>query len=84
MGNRVATRFLRPMTSIQLLPNLHLLTPGGWQAYLWRTRTGHPHRPGAAGSGTELSAALAELGLKPGDVDRLVLTHFHDDVESVH
>ncbi len=68
------------MVTRELLPTLHLLTPGGWQVYLWRDEDGATLiDAGAAGSGPELLAALAELGLRPADVDRLVLTHFHDD-----
>lgn len=68
------------MATTELLPNLHLLTPGGWQVYLWRDEDGVTLiDAGAAGSGPDLRAALAELGLATMDVDRLVLTHFHDD-----
>jgi glyoxylase-like metal-dependent hydrolase (beta-lactamase superfamily II) len=68
------------MAPTELLANLHLLTPGGWQVYLWRDEDGVTLiDAGAASSGPGLRAALAELGLRAGDVDRLVLTHFHDD-----
>lgn len=68
------------MGTAELLPNLHLLTPGGWQVYLWRDETGVTLiDAGSAGSGPELRAGLAELGLGTMDVDRLILTHFHDD-----
>lgn len=68
------------MATTELLPNLYLLTPGGWQVYLWRDEDGVTLiDAGAAGSGPDLRAALAELGLATMDVDRLVLTHFHDD-----
>ncbi|MGH3569419.1 MAG: MBL fold metallo-hydrolase [Pseudonocardia sp.] len=68
------------MAAIELLSNLHLLAPGGWQVYVWRDEDGITLvDAGAVGSGPELRAGLAELGLRTGDVDRLVLTHFHDD-----
>lgn len=68
------------MATTQLLSNLHLLTPGGWQVYVWRDEDGITLiDAGAAGSGPEIQAALAELGMGTRDVDRLILTHFHDD-----
>lgn len=68
------------MAPTELLPNLHLLTPGGWQVYVWRDEDGVTLiDAGAAGSGADLLEDLAQLGLGPGDVDRLVLTHLHDD-----
>lgn len=68
------------IATTELLPNLYLLTPGGWQVYLWHDETGVTLiDAGAAGSGPELRAALADLDLGTMDVDRLVLTHFHDD-----
>lgn len=68
------------MTIVELRPGLHLLTPGGWQVYVWRDTDGVTLvDAGAVGSGPQLRADLAELGLAPTDVDRLVLTHWHDD-----
>lgn len=68
------------MAAIELSSNLHLLAPGGWQVYVWWDGDGITLiDAGAVGSGPELRADLAELGLHAGDVDRLVLTHFHDD-----
>lgn len=67
-------------TTEQLLPNLYLLTTGGWQVYLWHDETGVTLiDAGAAGSGPELRATLTDLNLATMDVDRLVRTHFHDD-----
>jgi glyoxylase-like metal-dependent hydrolase (beta-lactamase superfamily II) len=34
---------------------------------------------GEAGSGPAIADALRQIGLAPTDIDRLVLTHFHDD-----
>jgi glyoxylase-like metal-dependent hydrolase (beta-lactamase superfamily II) len=44
-----------------------------------RRERSHLVDAGAAGSGPALRAALADLDLETMDVDRLVLTHFHDD-----
>jgi glyoxylase-like metal-dependent hydrolase (beta-lactamase superfamily II) len=64
----------------ELRPNLHRLTVGPFQAYLWRDADGITLiDSGAVGSGTEIASLLGELGIAAGDVDRLVLTHFHED-----
>lgn len=64
----------------ELRPHLYRLVLGRYQAYLW-----HDHDSvtlvdsGEAGSVPAIVAQLRQIGLVPGDVDRLVLTHFHDD-----
>jgi glyoxylase-like metal-dependent hydrolase (beta-lactamase superfamily II) len=63
-----------------LRPHLYRLVLGSYQAYLWRDGDSVALvDSGAAGSGTAVTEALAQLGLVPGDVDHLVLTHFHHD-----
>jgi glyoxylase-like metal-dependent hydrolase (beta-lactamase superfamily II) len=63
-----------------LTGRLYRLLLGPFQAYLWRDPdsvtlidTGPPD------AGVAIAAALDELGLAPSAVDRVVLTHCHDD-----
>src|ERR671916_1434572 len=54
----------------------------GWLAGLSvarRDRSCHPHRRRRSRLRSGAPCALADLDLEPTDVDRLVLTHFHDD-----
>ncbi|MER7486312.1 MBL fold metallo-hydrolase [Streptomyces sp. NPDC126497] len=73
------------MDVVELLPRLHLLRFPVGQAYLWRDgREGHEEAltlidAGPAGSGAAIAAAVTTLGLRPRDVRRIVLTHFHED-----
>ncbi|WP_177213856.1 MBL fold metallo-hydrolase [Streptomyces radiopugnans] len=68
------------METTRVLPGLHMLAFAVGQAYLW-------HDPGSltlvdtgtAGSGAAVAEAVRELGHDPGDIDRIVLTHFHED-----
>jgi glyoxylase-like metal-dependent hydrolase (beta-lactamase superfamily II) len=64
----------------QLTVNLHRLLLGRFQAYLWRDDAGVTLvDTGPADAGGAIAAALDEIGLGPPDIDRVVLTHFHDD-----
>jgi glyoxylase-like metal-dependent hydrolase (beta-lactamase superfamily II) len=68
------------MDVIELLPRLHLLRFPVGQAYLWRD--GEELTlidAGLIGSGPEIADAVTGLGRAPGDVRRIVLTHFHED-----
>ncbi|HEX5995607.1 MAG TPA: MBL fold metallo-hydrolase [Jiangellales bacterium] len=68
------------MPSEQLTPQLHRLILGRYQAYAWVDSDGVTLvDTGAVGSGSAIEAALRGIGLAPADVDRVVLTHFHDD-----
>lgn len=69
------------MTGVEhLTDGLYRLLLGRFQAYLWRDAGGVTLiDTGAADSGGAIAAALDEIGLAPQDVDRVVLTHFHDD-----
>lgn len=60
--------------------HLYRLLLGRFQSYLWRDDGGVTLvDTGPADAAPDIAAALDELGLGPGDVDRVVLTHFHDD-----
>jgi glyoxylase-like metal-dependent hydrolase (beta-lactamase superfamily II) len=65
---------------VEVLPNLHMFRFPVGQAYLWRDAseltlidTGLP------GYGDAITAAIADLGLNPRDLRRVVITHFHED-----
>ena len=69
------------MDTVELRPGLlYMFRFSVGQAYLWRDAasltlidTGPP------GSGPDIAAALTQLGLQAGDLDRILLTHFHAD-----
>ncbi|MEU7426237.1 MBL fold metallo-hydrolase [Streptomyces sp. NPDC040750] len=68
------------MDVIELLPRLRLLRFPVGQAYLWRDDDELTLiDAGTAGSGPAIAAAVTALGGVPGDVRRIVLTHFHED-----
>ncbi|MEI5100810.1 MBL fold metallo-hydrolase [Streptomyces sp. PmtG] len=65
---------------IGLRPRLHLFRFAIGQAYLWRDEDGLTLiDAGAPGSGPGLVDAITGLGLRPGDLRRVVLTRFHGD-----
>ena len=64
----------------EVVPGLHLLRLGISNAYLWQQPEGITLvDTGPPGSGLAITAALQELGHRREDVQRVVLTHFHDD-----
>jgi glyoxylase-like metal-dependent hydrolase (beta-lactamase superfamily II) len=68
------------MDVIALLPRLHLLRFPVGQAYLWRDDDELTLiDAGALGAGRTIAEAVTALGRAPGDVRRIVLTHFHED-----
>lgn len=68
------------MGIVELRPRLHRLTLGRYQAYLWRDKDSVTLiDTGEEGSGPAIVGALRQINLAPADLDRLVLTHFHDD-----
>ena len=68
------------MPIIEIRPNLYRLTVGAFQAYLWRDQDSVTLIDSTAvGAGAELASLLGEIGISTSDVDRLVLTHFHED-----
>ncbi|MES4891845.1 MBL fold metallo-hydrolase [Streptomyces sp. NPDC096012] len=68
------------MDVIELLPRLHLLRFPVGQAYLWCDDAELTLvDAGVAGSGRAIAEAVTALGHAPGDVRRIVLTHFHED-----
>lgn len=63
-----------------LTAGLYRVLLGRFQAYLWRDPDSVTLiDTGGADTGGEIAAALDEIGLAPQDIDRIVLTHFHDD-----
>ncbi|MER5295190.1 MBL fold metallo-hydrolase [Streptomyces pharetrae] len=68
------------MDVMELLPRLHLLRFPVGQAYLWRDDDELTLiDAGLGGSGAALAEVVGALGRAPGDVRRIVLTHFHED-----
>jgi glyoxylase-like metal-dependent hydrolase (beta-lactamase superfamily II) len=68
------------VTVAELRPHLYRLVLGRYQAYLWRDDDSITLiDTGEAGSGTAIAADLKQIGLAPENLDRVVLTHFHDD-----
>ncbi|WP_031160542.1 MBL fold metallo-hydrolase [Streptomyces durhamensis] len=68
------------MDVIELLPRLHLLRFPVGQAYLWHDEDELTLiDAGTVGAGRAIADAVAALGRAPGDVRRIVLTHFHED-----
>jgi glyoxylase-like metal-dependent hydrolase (beta-lactamase superfamily II) len=68
------------MDVIELLPRLHLLRFPVGQAYLWRDEDELTLiDAGTIGAGRAIADAVSALGHAPGDVRRIVLTHFHED-----
>jgi len=65
---------------IKLHPHLYRLILGRYQAYLWVDADGPTLiDTGEVGSGPAIAHDLRSVGLSPSDLDRVVLTHFHDD-----
>jgi glyoxylase-like metal-dependent hydrolase (beta-lactamase superfamily II) len=65
---------------IDLLPNLRMLRFPVGQAYLWRDPDSLTLvDTGLAGAGPDIARAVTGFGLKLTDLDRVVLTHFHED-----
>ncbi|MFC7307869.1 MBL fold metallo-hydrolase [Streptomyces monticola] len=68
------------MDVIEVVPRLHLLRFPVGQAYLWRDGAELTLiDAGPAGAGRTIADAVRTLGHDPGDVRRIVLTHFHED-----
>jgi glyoxylase-like metal-dependent hydrolase (beta-lactamase superfamily II) len=67
--------------AIELLPGrLHLLRFDVGQAYLWQDPGSVTLiDTGPAGSGWRIAETMRGLGHQPGDIGRVILTHFHDD-----
>ncbi|MGH3427869.1 MAG: MBL fold metallo-hydrolase [Mycobacteriales bacterium] len=68
------------MSIIELRPRLYRLILGRYQAYVWRD----DHSvtlidTGEKGQGATIAACLREIGLAPSGLDRVVITHAHDD-----
>ncbi|MFF4642779.1 MBL fold metallo-hydrolase [Streptomyces sp. NPDC001389] len=71
------------MELVEVLPNrLHMLRFPIGQAYLWQDRGGEALTlvdSGPAGAADAIEAAIRSLGLAPGALERIVLTHCHRD-----
>jgi glyoxylase-like metal-dependent hydrolase (beta-lactamase superfamily II) len=68
------------MVITEVRPGLHQLLFDFGQSYLWRDGDAVTLiDAGSAGNGADIGKALGELGLRTGDVDHLVLTHYHPD-----
>lgn len=68
------------MDVVELLPHLRMLRFPVGQAYLWRDPDSLTLvDTGLAGAGPDITRAITGFGLKPTDLDRVVLTHFHED-----
>ncbi|AOS61387.1 MBL fold metallo-hydrolase [Actinoalloteichus hymeniacidonis] len=68
------------MQITEVLPSLHRISFDHGQAYLWSDPdaltlidTGH------RGSGAEIDAAIRHIGRDPGQLSRIILTHWHPD-----
>ncbi|MGH3916899.1 MAG: MBL fold metallo-hydrolase [Pseudonocardiaceae bacterium] len=68
------------MDIVELLPTLRMLRFPVGQAYLWRDPDSLTLiDTGLSGSGADIARAITGFGLTPADLDRVVLTHFHED-----
>jgi glyoxylase-like metal-dependent hydrolase (beta-lactamase superfamily II) len=68
------------MELLELTPNLHLLRFEVGQAYLWQDADGLSLiDTGPVGSGDAIALAIQDLGRRPGELRRIVLTHAHGD-----
>jgi glyoxylase-like metal-dependent hydrolase (beta-lactamase superfamily II) len=65
---------------MEITPRLHLVRYAFGQAYLWQDDDGLTMiDAGIAGSGADTDAAIRAAGRDPGELRRIVLTHFHAD-----
>lgn len=68
------------MDIVEVIPGLHLLPLGLSNAYVWHDEVGATLiDTGPPGSGPAIRAALDHLGVPREELQRIVLTHFHDD-----
>lgn len=68
------------MDVIEILPRLRFIRFPVGHAYLWRDRDGLTLiDAGLPGSAPLIADAIRQSGYEPGDLRRLVLTHFHAD-----
>lgn len=68
------------MQLAELSPSLHLLRFDVGQAYLWQDDDGLTLvDTGPAGAGEAIAAAIREVGRRPEELARIVLTHGHGD-----
>jgi glyoxylase-like metal-dependent hydrolase (beta-lactamase superfamily II) len=68
------------MDVIELSPSVRMPRFPVGQAYLWRDPDSLTLiDTGIAGAGADIAAAIGGFGLAPTDLDRVILTHFHED-----
>ena len=69
------------MDTVELRPGLlHMFRFSVGQAYLWRDAAALTLiDAGPPGNGPAIESALGGLGLRLRDLDRIILTHFHED-----
>lgn len=68
------------MDVVEVIPRLHLLRFPVDNAYLWADDDGLTVvDTGPPGAAEQIAAAVRGLGHDPGDVRRVLLTHFHED-----
>jgi glyoxylase-like metal-dependent hydrolase (beta-lactamase superfamily II) len=68
------------MTGTRPHPRLTVVPVGGFQAYLWHdAQSAVLVDTGPVGGFDALSAGIEEASVALGDLDLIVLTHFHDD-----
>ncbi|WP_329562586.1 MBL fold metallo-hydrolase [Kitasatospora sp. NBC_01266] len=68
------------MDLVEIFPHLHLLRFEVGQAYLWSEADSLTLiDSGPAGSAPAIAEAVRALGRRPGDLQRIVLTHGHED-----
>ncbi|MGP3953272.1 MBL fold metallo-hydrolase [Streptomyces sp. 7N604] len=68
------------MDVIEVLPRLHMFRFRIGQAYLWRDGGELTLvDAGSAGEGAAVAEAIRDLGHRPEDIRRIVLTHWHPD-----
>ncbi|MDH6137097.1 glyoxylase-like metal-dependent hydrolase (beta-lactamase superfamily II) [Kitasatospora sp. MAA4] len=68
------------MDLVEVLPNLHLLQFEVGQAYLWSDPDALTLiDTGPAGSAPAIAAAVRSLGRRPAEIQRIILTHGHND-----
>ncbi|MCX4750225.1 MBL fold metallo-hydrolase [Kitasatospora sp. NBC_01287] len=68
------------MDLVEIFPHLHLLRFAVGQAYLWSEADSLTLiDSGPAGSAPAIAEAVRSLGRRPGEIQRIVLTHGHED-----
>ncbi|MBB4922304.1 MBL fold metallo-hydrolase [Kitasatospora kifunensis] len=68
------------MELVEVLPQLYLLRFNVGQAYLWSDADSLTLiDSGPGGSAPAIAEAVRSLGRRPGDIQRIIITHGHED-----